>query len=91
MVNIPDSERTGLEEKMAAYCKGDSLRIEGHICTIMCNVLAEEAKISKTVDVNKAFEYYTNSYRYYSEALRYLPDDRFLNEFFIEASKVFSH
>jgi spermidine synthase len=91
VVNIPDSERTGLDEKMAAYCKGDSLRIEGHICTIMCNVLAEEAKISKTVDVNKAFEYYTNSYRYYSEALRYLPDDRFLNEFFVEASKVFSH
>jgi hypothetical protein len=88
-VNIPDSERAGLEEKMAAYCKGDSLRILGHIGTILCNVLAEDAKASdRPVDVNKAFQYYTDTYRYYSEAQRYLPDDRFLKEFFIEASKL---
>lgn len=89
VVNIPDSERAGLEEKMAAYCKGDSLRILGHIGTILCNVLAEDAKASdRPVDVNKAFQYYTDTYRYYSEAQRYLPDDRFLKEFFIEASKL---
>lgn len=91
VINIPDSEKTGLELKMNAYCKGDSLRIQGHISTIMCNVLAEETKISKTVDMNKAFQYYTNAYRCYSEALRYLPDDRFLKEFFAEASKYSSN
>jgi Spermidine synthase len=89
VVNIPDSERTGLEVKMAAYCKGDSLRIQGHIGTILCNVLTEEAKASsKPVDVNKAFQYYNDAFRNYKEALRYLPDDRFLKEFFIEASNV---
>jgi len=89
VVNVPDSERAGLEEKMAMYCKGDSLRILGHIRTIQCNVLAEEAKAtSKPVDINKAYQYYNDTYRYYSEAQRYLPDDRFLKEFFIEASKV---
>jgi spermidine synthase len=89
VVNIPDSEREGLEEKMAAYYKGDSLRILGHIGTILCNVLTDQAKASlKPVDVNKAFQYYNDTYRYYSEALRYLPGDRFLREFFIEASKI---
>jgi spermidine synthase len=89
VVNVPPSERVGLEEKMSAYCKGDSLRIQGHIGTIQCNVLTEEAKASsKPVDVNKAFQYYNDAFRNYREALRYLPDDRFLKEFFIEASKV---
>ena len=89
VVNIPESEKEGLEEKMAAYYKGDSLRILGHIGTILCNVLAEDAKASsKPVDVNKAFRYYNDTYRYYSEAQRYLPGDRFLKEFFIEASNL---
>ena len=89
VVNVPDSEKAGLEEKVAANYKGDSLRIWGHIRTIQCNVLAEEAKAtSKPVDVNKAFQYYSEAFRDYSEAQRYLPDDRFLKEFFIEASKV---
>jgi spermidine synthase len=89
VVNVPDSEKAGLEEKVAANYKGDSLRIWGHIRTIQCNVLAEEAKAtSKPVDVNKAFQYYNDAFRNYGEALRYLPDDRFLREFFIEASKV---
>ncbi|MGB7566245.1 MAG: fused MFS/spermidine synthase [Chitinivibrionales bacterium] len=89
VVNVPDSEEAGLEEKAAANYKGDSLRIWGHIRTIQCNVLAEEAKAtSKPVDINKAYQYYNDTYRYYSEAQRYLPDDRFLKEFFIEASKA---
>jgi hypothetical protein len=89
VVNVPDSEKAGLEEKVAANYKGDSLRIRGHIGTILCNVLTEEAKASlKPLDVNKAFEYYNDAFRNYGEALRYLPDDRFLKEFFIEASKV---
>jgi spermidine synthase len=92
VVNIPDSERAGLEEKMSAYCKGDSLRILGHIGTILCNVLVEEARASsKPVDVNTAYQYYNDTYRYYSEAQRYLPDDRFLKEFFAEVSSVFSN
>jgi hypothetical protein len=89
VVNVPDSEKAGLEERMAANYKGDSLRIWGHIRTIQCNVLAEEAKAtSKPVDVNKAFQYYSEAFRDYSEAQHYLPNDRFLKEFFIEASKV---
>jgi spermidine synthase len=92
VVNIPDSAKAGLEEKMSAYCKGDSLRILGHIGTILCNVLAEDAKASsRSVDVNKAFQYYSTTYRCYSEARQYLPDDRFLKEFFIEASKIRSN
>jgi len=89
VVNVPDSEKLGLEEKVAAIYKGDSLRIWGHIRTIQCNVLAEDAKAtSKPVDINKAFQYYSDAFRNYSEAQRYFPDDRFLKEFFIEASNV---
>jgi len=59
---------------VAANYKGDSLRIRGHIGTILCNVLTEEAKASlKPLDVNKAFEYYNDAFRNYGEALRYLP------------------
>jgi spermidine synthase len=90
VVNVPSSERVGLEEKMSAYCKGDSLRIQGHICTIQFNVLTTDAKESKTGDMIEAFQYYSNAYRYYSEALHYLPADRYLKEFFDEAASVFS-
>jgi hypothetical protein len=87
VVNIPPSEKQGLEEKLAGYCKGDSLRIQGHICTILFNVLMDDAKASKIIDMNEAYRYYSNGYRYYSEALHYLPADRFLKEYFAEASK----
>ncbi len=89
VVNIPPSERKELEEKMLAYCKGDSLRIEGHIC-YMRSFSIMKAKASKDY-MSEAYRCYGSAYRYYSEALRYLPDDRFLKEFFVEASHVLSN
>ena len=88
VVDIPPLEKQGLEEKLADYCKGDSLRIQGHICTMLFNVLMDDAKTSKKVDMNEAYRYYINGYRDYSEALHYLPADRFLKEYFVEASNV---
>jgi hypothetical protein len=88
VVNIPPSEREGLEEKMSAYCKGDSLRIEGHCCYMRSFALLK-AKGSKDY-LSEAYRYYNKAYQYYSEAQHYLPDDRFLKEFFIEAARVIS-
>ena len=87
-VNIPDSERTEMERKLADYCKGDSLRIEGHI-RYMRAFSIMKAKASKDY-MREAYRHYSDAYRYYVEAQRYLPDDRFLKEFFIEAAGVLS-
>lgn len=84
VVNVPVSEQAVLGRKLEAYCKGDSLRLEGHISTILCNVRSDEK------DVNGAIQYYQNAYRNYSLALNYLPMDRFLSEFFADAARMFS-
>jgi hypothetical protein len=88
VVNIPPSEKEGLEEKMSAYCTGDSLRIEGHSCYMRSFALLK-AKGSKDY-LSEAYRYYSKAYHCYSEAQHYLPDDRFLKEFFIEAARVVS-
>jgi spermidine synthase len=86
VVNIPLSEKNELQQKLAGYCRGDSLRIEGHI-----NYMRSFSIMNSTASKDRlyeAFRYYSNAYRYYTEAQPYLPDDRFLKEFFVEASKV---
>jgi spermidine synthase len=87
-VNIPDSERTALAEKLAGYRRGDSLRIEGHI-RYMRAFSIMKAKASKDY-LKEAYRHYSDAYRHYVEAQRYLPDDRFLKEFFVEAAGVLS-
>ena len=86
VMNVPDSEKTGLEEKMSAFFKGDSLRIEGH-SSYMHSFSIMKAKATKEY-LNESFRYYGDAYRNYATALAYLPDDRFLKEFFVEASHV---
>jgi hypothetical protein len=46
-----------------------------------------KAKATKEY-LNESFRYYGDAYRNYATALAYLPDDRFLKEFFVEASHV---
>jgi spermidine synthase len=88
VVNLPDSERTAMEKKLADYCKGDSLRIEGHIRYMRAFTLMK-AKRSKDY-LREAYGFYSDAYRCYAAAQQYLPDDRFLKEFFVEAARTFN-
>ncbi len=82
VVNIPPAEKTALEENLKAYCKGDSLRIQGHICYGLSSSIMEEKKPGTDYE-KEAYRYYTKAYACYEEAFRgYFPDDRFLREFF---------
>ena len=89
-IAISCRDSAGLGERLAEYCKGDSLRIRGHMASIMCNVLTENPRASKE-DITAAFGYYSAACRDYSLAQHYLPDDRFLKEFFVEASRMAPH
>jgi spermidine synthase len=88
-VNIPLSEKEDVEKRLAEFCKGDSLRIEGHICYMHAFSIMK-AKESKDYQ-EEAFRYYRNAYLHYNAARHYLQNDRFLKEFFIEASQVLSY
>ena len=86
LVGVSASDTAGLGEKYADYCKGDSLRIRGHICTIMCNVASEKLNPSED-DMKESFHWYIDACRNYSLALHYLPDNRFMKEYLLEASQ----
>lgn len=81
-VNVPDTEKAALEKNLAGYCKGDSLRIQGHIYFSLSSSIMEEKKTGTDYE-KKAYRYYTKAYACYENAFRgYFPDDRFLREFF---------
>jgi spermidine synthase len=85
---ISPAEKTELEEKLTNYCKGDSLRIEGHIAYMRAfSILKEKASPDY---LTESYRWYSDAYRCYSAAQPCLPDDRFLKEFFVEASRVLS-
>jgi len=89
IVDVSASDTAGLAERFAEYCKGDSLRIRGHICTIMSNVVREKLNPSED-DMKESFHWYTAACRNYTLATQYLPNDRFMKEYLLEASKLFS-
>jgi hypothetical protein len=81
VVNLPYEDRKELEEKCAVYCKGDSLRILGHINRLKATALMEEKK------AREADPYLRKAYWYYNEARNYLPADRFFQEMFGEEKR----
>ncbi len=55
----------------------------------MCNVASEKLNPSED-DMKESFNWYVAACRNYSLALHYLPDNRFMKEYLLEASKMFS-
>ena len=87
VTEIPDSERIGFKGRLDDYCRGDSLRILGHIADIRCNLLMEKAKPTND-DAQQAFGFFCDEYFDYSHALHYFPNDRYLKETIDKANRI---